>query len=137
MSSSDANLDQDLRKLYGASAREHSSACVDEEILQRARAHARKTRLQARWRLAITAAAAMLLLLVGQAWQRQREQAAVESAAVRAHYAEVTQAYLLNARTGRSDPSAVARYLLDRHERDQPDDRPGYTAPVLAHPQGT
>ena len=106
----------ELQRLYRATARERTSAVVDAEILQLACEQARRNR----WRLHFlgfgVAAAAVLVVIVGEIWQRQR----ADAASLRARYAAITRPYLLDPRAGESPAVRAARYLLERRELEQP-----------------
>ena len=131
MSIETTDIDRDLQKLYRTAARECTSDAVDTTILRIAHDQARRNRW--RWHLAGAglAAAAVLAVVVGQIWQRQRS----EIEAIRARYATITRAYLLQPQVDNDGFSRATRYLLDRGELGQAGQLPE-AAPLAAHPQG-
>lgn len=131
MSADDSDSVRELQRLYRSAARERTSMAVDAAILQIACEQARRNRW--RWHLAgvALAAAAVLVVVVGEIWQRQRG----EAESIRAHYAAITRSYLLDAQAGDDAMARTTRYLFERGEIEGPtqslDD-----VPLAAKPQG-
>jgi hypothetical protein len=128
----DLDCAPELQGLYRATARERTSAAVDAAILQRAREQARRNR----WRMHFlglgVAAAAVLVVIVGEIWQRQR----ADAASLRARYAAITRPYLLDPQASESPAVRTARYLLERRELEQPSQTLG-DLPLDRLPKGT
>lgn len=116
MSNEDVDRADDLQRLYRKSAHERTTAATDNAVLTLAREHARRKRRYAHVLGIAAAAAAVLVAILGQSWQRRQ----TEIDAVRAHYAAITLPYLLDSRAGEDALARTARYLRERRETEQP-----------------
>lgn len=116
MSNKDIDHAGDLQRLYRASACERTTAATDNAVLKVAREHARRKRRYGHFLGIAAVAAAVLVAILGQSWQRRQ----TESDAVRAHYAAITLPYLLDSRAGEDALARASRYLRERRESEQP-----------------